>query len=65
MATPQVIYIDSELELSSLASARFTGAGGDYRGKPSLGPDLAERLLALESEPEAYGLALYEAGFPR
>jgi len=64
MASP-LTYLDSELELASLESARFTGAGGDYRGKPSLGPDLAERLLALESEPEAYGLALYEAVFPR
>jgi hypothetical protein len=61
----QGTYLDSKLELSSLASARFTGAGGDYLGKPSLGPDLAERLLALEDEPEAYGLALYEAVFPR
>lgn len=63
--TPPVAYLDSELELTSLESARFTGAGGDYRGKPSLGPDLAERLLALTDEPEAYGLALYEAVFPR
>lgn len=62
---PQVTYIDSELELSSLASARFTWAGGDYRGKPALDRDLAEQLLELEAEPEAYGLALYEAVFPR
>ena len=60
-----VIYLDSELELSSLESARFTWAGGDYRGKPSLGPDLAQELLVLENEHEAYGLALYEALFPR
>jgi hypothetical protein len=64
METPQVSYIDSELELSSLESARFSWAGGDYRGKPSLGSDLAERLLALEDEHEAYGHALYEAVFP-
>lgn len=62
---PPGIWLDSELELASLASARFTWAGGDYRGKPSLGPDLAERLIELDTEPEAYGLALYEAIFPR
>lgn len=64
METPQVTYSDSELELSSLESARFSWAGGDYRGRPALGTDLAERLRALEDEHEAYGLALYEAVFP-
>lgn len=57
-------YLDSELELSSLESARFSWAGGDYRGRPALGPDLAGRLRALEDEHEAYGLALYDAVFP-
>jgi hypothetical protein len=64
METPQVTHIDSELELSSLESARFSWAGGDYRGRPALGADLAERLRSLEDEHEAYGLALYEAVFP-
>src|SRR6185295_18129792 len=62
---PQVAYLDSELELSSLASARFSWSGGDYRGEPALGWDLEERLRALETEYEAYGLALYDAVFPR
>lgn len=57
-------YLDSELELSSLESARFSWAGGDYRGRPALGQELAERLRALEDEHEAYGLALYDAVFP-
>jgi hypothetical protein len=65
MASSQETYLDSELELSSLASARFSWSGGDYRGRPALGPDLAERLLALEDEHEAYGLELYDAVFPR
>jgi hypothetical protein len=64
MKGPQETYLDSELELSSLASARFSWSGGDYRGRPALGPDLAERLRALEDEHEAYGLELYEAVFP-
>jgi hypothetical protein len=59
-------YLDTELELSSLQSARFSWSGGDYRGRPSLGPELAEELLALEGgDHEAYGLTLYEAVFPR
>jgi hypothetical protein len=61
----RVTYLDSELELSSLESARFSWTGGDYRARPSLGPDLAERLLALESAPEAYGREIFEAVFPR
>lgn len=65
MAMPQMAYLDSELELVSLESARFTWAGGDYRGRPALGADLAEQLLELETDHEAYGLALYEAVFPR
>jgi hypothetical protein len=65
MAPPQATYLDSELELSSLQSARFSWSGGDYRGRPALGSRLATRLLALENEHEAYGLALYEAAFPR
>ncbi|HKH49904.1 MAG TPA: CHAT domain-containing protein [Thermoanaerobaculia bacterium] len=65
MAAPEAAYLDSELELSSLQSARFSWSGGDYRGKPALAPELAEQLLALEGEHEAYGLALYEAVFPR
>ena len=65
MAMPRVTYLDSELELSSLEAARFSWAGGDYRARPSLGPDLAERLLALESEPGAYGRELFGAAFPK
>lgn len=65
MTRSQETYLDSELELSSLASARFSWSGGDYRGAPALGADQAERLLALEDEPEAYGRELYEAVFPR
>lgn len=61
---PQVTYLDSELELTSLESARFSWAGGDYRAKPLLDPDLALRLLELETEHEEYGRALYEAVFP-
>ncbi|HEX5717282.1 MAG TPA: CHAT domain-containing protein [Thermoanaerobaculia bacterium] len=64
MASSEETYLDSELELSSLASARFSWSGGDYRGRPALGPDLAERLLALEDEHEAYGAELYDAVFP-
>lgn len=65
MTSPQMTYIDSELELASLESARFSWAGRDYRGKPLLGPDLAERLRTLEAEHETYGRELYEAAFPR
>ncbi|HWM92185.1 MAG TPA: CHAT domain-containing protein [Thermoanaerobaculia bacterium] len=64
-AASQWAYLDSELALSSLESARFSWPGGDYRGRPSLGPDLEERLKELESQHEAYGRELYEAVFPR
>ena len=65
MTDPRGTWLDTELELASLASARFTWSGGDYRGAPALSPDLAERLLELETLPEDYGLALYDAVFPR
>lgn len=60
-------YLDSELELASLEMARFSWVGGDYRARPSLGPDRAEqfRVLEAEHEHEAYGYELYEAIFPK
>lgn len=61
---PQVTYLDTVLELTSLDSVRFSWAGGDYRARPALGPDLAERLLELELDPDAYGRELYEAIVP-
>ncbi|HYG63196.1 MAG TPA: CHAT domain-containing protein [Thermoanaerobaculia bacterium] len=61
---PEMTYLESVLDLSSLRSARFSWGGRDYRGATGLDEERAVDLCALELEPESYGRELYDAVFP-